>query len=158
GYAVETTNPEAAARQSCAEALQARVRAAAAFIEPEILTMEPATLGRWLEEDSGLAVSRHYLWATFAHLYRNYYVYTYATGIAAAHACARRIREGAAGVVEGYRRFLAAGNSLYPLDAFALTGIDMRRPEPVEEAFAMLADLVERLAELLGQNGRGETG
>lgn len=97
-------------------------------------------------------------WATFVHLYRNYYVYTYATGIAAAHVCARRIREGAPGVVEGYRRFLAAGNSLYPLDAFALTGIDMRRPEPVEEAFAVLADLVERLAVLLGQNGRGETG
>ncbi len=87
-------------------------------------------------------------WATFNHLYRAYYVYTYATGIAAAHACARRVREGAPGAVAGYRRFLAAGNGMYPLDALAGVGVDMRSPEPVEEAFAVLAGLVDRLEQL----------
>ncbi len=87
-------------------------------------------------------------WATFSHLYRAYYVYTYATGIAAAHACARRIREGVPGAVAGYRRFLAAGNAMYPLDALALVGVDMRSPEPMAEAFAVLAGFVDRLEEL----------
>jgi oligoendopeptidase F len=87
-------------------------------------------------------------WATFNHLYRAYYVYTYATGIAAAHACARRIREGVPGAVAGYRRFLAAGNGVYPLDALAWVGVDMRNPEPVEEAFAVLAGLIDRLEQL----------
>jgi oligoendopeptidase F len=87
-------------------------------------------------------------WATFGHLYADYYVYQYATGIAGAHALARPILAGQPGAAEKYRKFLSAGSSLYPLDALQLAGVDLASPAAVEEAFAVLAGMVDRLEQL----------
>jgi len=88
-------------------------------------------------------------WAQFAHLYMNFYVFQYATGIAAAHALAKPILAGEAGAAERYLDFLRAGDSLYPLDALRLAGVDLSRPEPIEQGFAYLSSLVDRLEDLL---------
>ena len=45
--------------------------------------------------------------------------------------------------------FLKSGGSRYPLDAMRMAGVDLASAEPVEQAFAMLADLVERLDKLV---------
>ena len=87
-------------------------------------------------------------WATYGHLFADYYVYQYATGISGANALARRIRDGAPGAAEAYRRFLSAGGSQYPITALASAGVDLATPEPVEAAFAVLADYVDRLEHL----------
>jgi oligoendopeptidase F len=87
-------------------------------------------------------------WATFGHLYADYYVYQYATGIAAAHALANRILAGTAGAAGDYLRFLKAGSSVYPLDALKLAGVDMTQPAAVEAAFEVLAGYVGQLEEL----------
>jgi oligoendopeptidase F len=88
-------------------------------------------------------------WAQFhTHLYSNFYVYQYATGISAAHALAEDILAGKPGAAENYLKFLQAGGSIYPLDALKLAGVDMTSPEPVESAFAVLAGLVDRLERL----------
>jgi oligoendopeptidase F len=51
-------------------------------------------------------------WAQFStHLYSNFYVYQYATGISAAHALADRVLAGAPGAAESYLAFLSAGGS-----------------------------------------------
>lgn len=84
-------------------------------------------------------------WAAFGHLFADYYVYQYATGISAAHALAARILHGDANAATAYRKFLAAGSSLYPLEALKLAGVDMTTPQAVEDTFAVLAELVERL-------------
>lgn len=88
------------------------------------------------------------MWATFGHLFANYYVYQYATGIAAAHALADKVLSGEADAAENYVKFLSAGSSLYPLDALKLAGVDMTTPEAVEKAFATLASYVDKLDEL----------
>lgn len=89
-------------------------------------------------------------WMQFStHLYSNYYVYQYATGISGAHALARPILDGKEGAAERYLEFLKAGSSLYPLDALKRAGVDMTTPTPVEETFAVLASLVDRLESLL---------
>jgi len=89
-------------------------------------------------------------WAQFGHLYSNFYVFQYATGISAAHALAGRILEGGPGAAEAYIKFLSAGSSVYPGDALKLAGVDMSTPEAVERTFAVLAGYVDRLAELTG--------
>jgi oligoendopeptidase F len=88
-------------------------------------------------------------WASFGHLYADYYVYQYATGIAGAHALANRILAGESGAVEDYLAFLKAGASMYPLDALKLAGVDLTQPVAVEETFGVLASMVDRLEELL---------
>ncbi len=87
-------------------------------------------------------------WAQFGHLYANYYVFQYATGISAAHALSARILEGVPNAAEDYVKFLSTGSALYPVDALKLAGVDMATPAPVEKAFAILADYVERLDQL----------
>jgi oligoendopeptidase F len=89
-------------------------------------------------------------WATFGHLYVDYYVYQYATGISGANALAKGILSGKEGAVKDYLGFLKAGGSIYPLDALQMAGVDLTTPEPVEIAFGVLAELVDRLESLVG--------
>jgi oligoendopeptidase F len=91
-------------------------------------------------------------WAQFPHhLYANFYVYQYATGISGAQALADKVLAGENGAAERYLSFLKAGSSLYPLDALKMAGVDLTTPEPVEKAFASLKEMVEKLGELLEQ-------
>lgn len=89
-------------------------------------------------------------WATFGHLYADYYVFQYATGISGANALSKRILEGAPNAVQDYIRFLSTGSSKYPLDALRAAGVDLARPEPVEAAFEVLLSYVKQLEELVG--------
>ncbi len=88
-------------------------------------------------------------WAQFQHLYMNFYVYQYATGISGAHALADRVLSGEQGAAEDYLTFLSAGNSVYPLEALKAAGVDLTQPRPVEKAFQVLAETVDRLEEML---------
>lgn len=90
-------------------------------------------------------------WAQFSHLYADYYVYQYATGISGANAFARRILAGEPGAAEAYRHFLSSGSSRYPLETLKQAGVDLASPKPVEAAFAVLAGLVDRLETLVGK-------
>jgi oligoendopeptidase F len=90
-------------------------------------------------------------WAQFAtHLYANFYVYQYATGISGAHALAEGVLSGKPGAAEKYIEFLKAGGSLFPLDALRLAGVDLASPEPVERTFALMERYVEQLERLTG--------
>ncbi len=89
-------------------------------------------------------------WGQFStHLYLNFYVYQYATGISGAHALAKPILAGDEAAARRYLDFLSAGSSLYPLDALRRAGVDLTSPEPVEQTFAVLATMVDRLERLL---------
>jgi oligoendopeptidase F len=88
-------------------------------------------------------------WAQFhTHLYANFYVYQYATGIAAADHLVERVAAGDRAAVDSYRKFLYSGGSMYPLEGLRMAGVDMTLPEPVKAAFATLASMVDRLDSL----------
>jgi oligoendopeptidase F len=88
-------------------------------------------------------------WAQFhTHLYSNFYVYQYATGIAAADHLVERVASGDPKAVDTYLKFLKSGGSMYPLEGLRMAGVDMTSPEPVKAAFATLASMVERLEKL----------
>lgn len=89
-------------------------------------------------------------WAQFGHMYMNFYVYQYATGISGAHALVDGILNGKPDAASKYLEFLKLGGSMYPLDALKLAGVDLTSPEPVERAFGVLAGLVDRLEQLAG--------
>ena len=87
-------------------------------------------------------------WAQFGHLFSNFYVYKYTTGIAGAHALAKPILSGDNKAVNRYLEFLKAGGSRYPIDNLKLTGVDLTKPEPVESGFSYLSGLIDRLEDL----------
>lgn len=89
-------------------------------------------------------------WMNFSHLYSPFYVYQYATGIAAANALARDVLEQGEPAARRYLDFLKAGDSVYPLEALKIAGIDMTSPEPVERGFGVLRNMVDEFEALVG--------
>lgn len=89
-------------------------------------------------------------WAQFGHMYMNFYVYQYATGISGAHALADGVLSGNSAAADRYLAFLKAGGSEYPLDVLKMAGVDLTTPEPVEQTFAVLSGIVDRLEGLVG--------
>jgi oligoendopeptidase F len=87
-------------------------------------------------------------WAQFVHVYWPFYTFQYAVGISAASALANGVMAGRANAAENYLKFLRAGGSRYPTDLFELAGLDMNSPEPVEAAFQILAQAIDRLEAL----------
>ena len=88
-------------------------------------------------------------WATFPHLFQDYYVYQYATGISAAHALSSRILRGEPNAAENYLEFLKFGSSDYPLNVLKKAGVDMASPAAVEETFAVMESYIDRLEKLV---------
>ena len=89
-------------------------------------------------------------WSTFGHLFADYYVYAYATGISGAHAAAGRILRGEPNAVEDYLGFLKSGSSDYSLNVLKKAGMDLTTPQAVEETFAVMEDYIDQMEELLG--------
>ncbi len=89
-------------------------------------------------------------WAEFpTHLYSNFYVFQYATGISGANALTEGIRKEGAPAAERYLTFLKTGGAQFPFDTLRDAGVDLTSPEPVERAFAVFASYVDRLDTLL---------
>jgi oligoendopeptidase F len=89
-------------------------------------------------------------WAYFPHMFNDFYVYQYATGISGAHALSGRILRGEPNAVQDYLGFLKSGSSGYPLEVLKKAGVDLASPQPVEETFAVMSGYIDRLETLLG--------
>lgn len=74
-------------------------------------------------------------WARVPHFYRAFYVFKYATGLAAAINIARAVRDEGEPARDRYLAMLAAGGSDYPLNLLQAAGVDLSTPEPVRVAF-----------------------
>ncbi|MBX6378903.1 MAG: oligoendopeptidase F, partial [Clostridia bacterium] len=96
-------------------------------------------------------------WARIPHFYTAFYVYKYATGLAAAATLARAILAGEPSARQRYIDLLRAGGSDDPLNLLRRAGIDLTTPTPVETAlrtFAALLDEVEGLADAVAGPAR----
>ncbi|MFM7413554.1 MAG: oligoendopeptidase F [Planctomycetota bacterium] len=83
------------------------------------------------------------------HFYNAFYVYKYATGLAAAITLAKQVGDREPGALDRYLGFLKGGSSKWPLDLLRDAGVDLERPEPVAIALGRFAELVDELATLL---------
>lgn len=83
------------------------------------------------------------------HFYHAFYVYKYATGIAASIALWERVASGGPKELGDYLAFLKAGCSKLPLDLLRDAGIDLRSPAPIDAALNHFDRLVEELDELI---------
>ncbi|RJX42119.1 oligoendopeptidase F [Halonotius aquaticus] len=96
----------------------------------------------------------HREWQRIPHFYYNFYVYQYATGISAAVAIVDGILGDSAtdavdeSAAADYREMLAAGGSVYPIEALELAGIDMTSADPIESALGVYDTYLDRIDEL----------
>ena len=88
-------------------------------------------------------------WGTFTtHLYIDFYSFQYAIGISAANAIAKRILDGVPNAAQDHINFLKAGSSMSPMEVYKTAGVDMTSTQPIEDAFDVLEEYVDRLGEL----------
>lgn len=83
------------------------------------------------------------------HFYNAFYVYKYATGLAAAIELSRKVMDGGEKEKDAYINFLKSGGSKYPLESLQLAGVDMQSPEPIIQALKKFRSLLNDLEELL---------
>ncbi len=109
-------------------------------------------LRRYLGHDTGvLTVDDLYAveWAFIPHFYRNFYVYQYATSIAAASLLAHDVLSGRSGSLENYLNLLKAGGSAHPYDLLKRAGVDMATPLPYRATVARMNRIMDRIEAIL---------
>jgi oligoendopeptidase F len=87
-------------------------------------------------------------WAYVPHFYYDFYVYQYATSIAASAYFADQVTKGGAKARDTYLGVLKAGGSDYPVDILKQAGLDMTSPAPYRalvDKFAATLDQIEAL-------------
>lgn len=82
-------------------------------------------------------------WEKIPHFYYNFYVYQYATGLAAANYIATKILSGDTKFRDNYLKFLSLGGSMDPLDELQVAGVDMTNPEIIQTAMDSFQKLIE---------------
>jgi oligoendopeptidase F len=117
----------------------------AQLLSEEYSKLNAKYFGPKVETDARIALE----WSRIPHFYRAFYVYKYATGFSAAAAISNLILNGGPGAVSGYLDFLKTGDSADPIDLLKIAGVDMSRPEPVQDAMKVFSGLVDRLESLL---------
>lgn len=88
-------------------------------------------------------------WARIPHFYRDFYVYQYATGYAAANSFSRMILQDGKDTVERYKGFLKSGSSNYPIEILRRAGVDMETAKPMEDVIHTFDDLLDMLESAL---------
>ena len=93
-------------------------------------------------------------WTCIPHFYRNFYVYQYATGIAAADQFSADLSAGRAGAADKYLVYLKAGGSDYPVTVMKNAGVDMLSGKPINTLLTDFNDTVSEMEKLLIKMGK----
>jgi oligoendopeptidase F len=94
-------------------------------------------------------------WAFIPHFYYNFYVFQYATSMAAASAFAERIASGEASEVERYLDVLRAGGSDHPYRILLQAGIDLASPEPYRALLRRMDRTMDEIEAILERRASG---
>jgi oligoendopeptidase F len=90
-------------------------------------------------------------WAYIPHFYHAFYVYQYATSIAASQAFAERILRGEPGVVDTYLGMLKAGASDHPYELVKRAGVDLATPAPYRALVARMNSIMDQIEAILAK-------
>ena len=91
-------------------------------------------------------------WAFIPHFYRPFYVYQYATSMAAASYFIQDLRSGDTGKRERYLDVLRSGGSRHPVPLLKEAGLDMNSPTPYRALLAQMNALMDEMEKLLAES------
>lgn len=89
-------------------------------------------------------------WAYIPHFYYNFYVYQYATSVAASSLLAEQVRRGEPDAAERYLALLSSGGSAYPYEQLVAAGVDLASPEPYEALMRRMNGIMDEIEEIVG--------
>ena len=90
-------------------------------------------------------------WAYIPHFYNSFYVYQYATSIAASSLFAEAILQGKPGARERYLKMISSGGSDYPYDLVKAAGVDLATPEPYNALVKRMNRIMDDMEKILAR-------
>lgn len=87
-------------------------------------------------------------WAFIPHFYNRFYVFQYATSIAAGSMFAQQVIEQGAPARERYLGILRAGGSGYPYELVKAAGVDLATPAPYQALFARMNRIMDEIEKI----------
>lgn len=87
-------------------------------------------------------------WAYIPHFYYNFYVFQYATSIAASSLLAQDVLDGKKGAVDRYLKLLSAGGSNDPYVLLKDAGVDLATPEPYRALATRMNGIMDQIEAL----------
>jgi oligoendopeptidase F len=93
-------------------------------------------------------------WAYIPHFYNSFYVFQYATSIAASSLFAEAILKGEPGARERYLKLLSSGSSDYPYELVKRAGVDLATPAPYQAIVARMNRIMDEIEAILSRRGK----
>jgi oligoendopeptidase F len=90
-------------------------------------------------------------WAFIPHFYNSFYVYQYATSIAASALFAQRVGGNEPGALPRYLDMLRAGGSDYPYELVKKAGVDLATPAPYQALAARMNSIMDEIEAILAR-------
>jgi len=90
-------------------------------------------------------------WAYIPHFYYKYYVFSYATGLSSGIALAQGVSEKGASARDAYLGMLKGGSSRPPLELLKSAGVDLTRPDAIEQAARLMDKTLTQMEEILAK-------
>ncbi len=92
-------------------------------------------------------------WAYIPHFYYDFYLYQYATSIAASAYFSEQLLKNGPAMRETYLNVLRAGGSDYPVDILKRAGLDMTSPTPYRAIIAKFAKTLDMVEAVMAEPG-----
>jgi oligoendopeptidase F len=93
-------------------------------------------------------------WAYIPHFYYTFYVFQYATSIAASSLFADAVLKGQPGAREKYLKLLSAGGSGYPYELVKAAGVDLASPAPYKAVIARMNRVMDEIEAIEARRNR----
>ena len=90
-------------------------------------------------------------WAYIPHFYYNFYVYQYATSLAASAQLAREVKDDVPGARDRYLGRLKAGGSRYPYELLKEAGVDLATPAPYRALEAQMNWAMDEIEKIVAR-------
>ena len=133
-------------------AIHERVEGGEALTGERLSAMYLELLRRYHGHDAGvMQIDEEFAseWAWIPHFYFGYYVFQYATSIAASSLLAARVTQGEGGAVQAYLDLLRAGGSAYSYELLKGAGVDLATAAPYEALVARMDAIMDEMETLI---------
>ncbi|MCK6507066.1 oligoendopeptidase F family protein [Myxococcota bacterium] len=97
-------------------------------------------------------------WAFIPHFYYDFYVWQYATSIAASSLLSQQVRGKEKGALDRYLGLLSAGGSDDPLVLLGRAGVDMTSPAPYDALAAEMERIMDQMEAILARQEKKQKG
>lgn len=94
-----------------------------------------------------------YEWMRIPHFYYDFYVYKYVIGLSCAIKIACDIYNKVPGMLDKYKDFLKSGGSDYPSNELLIAGIDISKPDVIEDSIGFFRKTIDEYKNILKKDG-----